>query len=257
MPKATFLANPETAIKNAPLLPVGTAPLASRNIFNVAQLQSETATIQNTTLQNITSFIAYRYLCRENKAGSTNCSYNNELVFSPGVGKVLDGDIYAPATGDNSYIFYAKAEKLGTYTISTGATSTTSTTTSTTTSGFSCTTAPTVTIAAPTSFVDGVNAVLELTKNTSNVVTGITVTNQGSGYTTVPPVTVNVPNGGTCTPYTPSIKATLAGGKITGASLQVLTPTVEVARGTLEPNKLYFAVIDGGAGYTTPPTVTL
>lgn len=27
------------------------------------------------------------------------------------------GDIYAPATGDNTYIFYAKAEKLGTFTI--------------------------------------------------------------------------------------------------------------------------------------------
>lgn len=37
----------------------------------------------------------------------------------------------------------------------------------------------------------------------------------------------------------------------------MLTPTVEVARGTLEPNKLYFAVIDGGAGYTVAPTVTI
>lgn len=85
MSKAQFLANPTTAIKNAPLLPVGTAPLASRNIFNLAQLQSESVTTQNSTLQNITNFIAYRYLCRESKVGSTNCSYNNELVFSPGV----------------------------------------------------------------------------------------------------------------------------------------------------------------------------
>ncbi len=85
MSKATFLANPTTAIKNAPLLPVGTAPLASRNIFNLAQLQSEPSAIQNTTLQYLTQFIPYRYLCRESKVGSTNCSYNNELVFSPGV----------------------------------------------------------------------------------------------------------------------------------------------------------------------------
>ena len=83
------------------------------------------------------------------------------------------------------------------------------------------------------------------------------MTTQGSGYASAPKVTVNVPNAGTCTPYTPSVKATVTGGKVTSASLQVLTPTVEVARGTLEPNKLYFAVIDGGAGYTTPPTVTL
>ncbi len=85
MSKAAFLANPITAIKNAPTLPIGTAPLASRNIFNLAQLQSESTTIQNSTLQYITQFIAYRYLCRENKAGSTKCSYNNELVFSPGI----------------------------------------------------------------------------------------------------------------------------------------------------------------------------
>lgn len=117
MSKAQFLANPTTAIKNAPLLPVGTAPLASRNIFNLAQLQSESATTQNSTLQNITNFITYRYLCRESKVGSTNCSYNNELVFSPGTGTTLGGDIYAPATGDNTYIFYTKAEKLGTFTL--------------------------------------------------------------------------------------------------------------------------------------------
>lgn len=85
MSKAVFLADPVTAIKNAPLLPVGTAPLASRNIFNLAQLQSEPVVTQNSTLQYLTQFIAYRYLCRESKAGSTNCSYNNELVFSPGV----------------------------------------------------------------------------------------------------------------------------------------------------------------------------
>jgi len=117
MSKATFLADPVTAIKNAPLLPVGTAPLASRNIFNVAQLQFESVATQNSTLQYVTQFIAYRYLCRESKAGSTKCSYNNELVFSPGTGTTLGGDIYAPATGDNTYIFYAKAEKLGTFTV--------------------------------------------------------------------------------------------------------------------------------------------
>lgn len=89
-----------------------------------------------------------------------------------------------------------------------------------------CTAAPTVTIAAPTGTVTGTTAVLELAKNASNVVTGVTVTTQGSGYGAVPKVTVN----GACTPYTPSVKATLTSGKVTSASLQVLTPTVEVAR---------------------------
>lgn len=68
MSKTAFLANPTEAIKNAPTIPIGTTALASRNIFNLAQLQSESQTIQDTTIQNITNIIYYRYLCRESKA---------------------------------------------------------------------------------------------------------------------------------------------------------------------------------------------
>lgn len=74
MSKATFLANPEDAIKNAPTIPVAnTGVFTSRNLFNTAQLQSESATIQNATIDGITQFIAYRYLCTQNQAGATSC----------------------------------------------------------------------------------------------------------------------------------------------------------------------------------------
>ena len=136
------------------------------------------------------------------------------------------------------------------YKLSTSACTNTGSTTDT------CTVAPTITIAAPIGVVSGTNAVLELATNAGNI-TGVIVTTQGSGYSIIPKVAINIPNGGTCAPYTPNIKTTLTGGKVTNAILQVLSPTVEVSRWILEPNKLYFAVIQGGAGYTTSPTVTI
>ncbi len=72
-------------------------------------------------------------------------------------------------------------------------------------------------------------------------------------------MTVVIPNNGTCTPYTPAVGTTVAGGVVTGAVFQVATPTVQVTRGALQTNNLLFAVTNGGAGYTTanPPTVTI
>lgn len=72
-------------------------------------------------------------------------------------------------------------------------------------------------------------------------------------------MTVVIPNNGTCTPYTPAVGTTVAGGLVTAATFKVATPTVEVARGALQTNNLIFAVTNGGAGYTTanPPTVTI
>lgn len=102
------------------------------------------------------------------------------------------------------------------------------TATATTSAAGSCTVAPTITIAGPTGSMAGVNAVLNLTNITTNL--GVTVANQGSGYSTAPTVTVNVPNNGTCSPYTPNIKTVVTSGKITGATFQVLAPTVNVAR---------------------------
>lgn len=90
MSKETFLANPTQAIQNAPTINVGSAGVfTSRNLFNLAQLQSETSTIQTATINNITTSIAYRYLCTQNQAGATNCGYNNQTVHSPGTGYVL------------------------------------------------------------------------------------------------------------------------------------------------------------------------
>lgn len=90
MTKATFLADPITAIKNAPNITVGsTGVMTSRDIFNLAQLQSEDAAIQTSTINNLTTSIAYRYLCAENQVNSTQCSYNNHQVHKPGTGYVL------------------------------------------------------------------------------------------------------------------------------------------------------------------------
>lgn len=67
MSKATFLADPITAIKNAPIMPVGSTYLASRHIFNLAQLQSENTTLQNTTIDNLDTVIENRYICTQNQ----------------------------------------------------------------------------------------------------------------------------------------------------------------------------------------------
>lgn len=85
MTKETFLANPAQAIQNAPTIPVGsTGVFTSRNLFNLAQLQSESDIIKNATIDSITASIAYRYLCTQNLAGATNCGFNNQTVHSPG-----------------------------------------------------------------------------------------------------------------------------------------------------------------------------
>lgn len=70
-------------------------------------------------------------------------------------------------------------------------------------------------------------------------------------------MTVTIPGNGTCTPYTPNIKTVVTNGQITGASLQVLAPTVEVDESGILDDTLIFAVIQGGAGYTSTPTVTV
>lgn len=121
--------------------------------------------------------------------------------------------------------------------------------------GFSCTVAPTLVISAPTGAITGVAATLKL--NTAR--TGVTVETGGSGYTASPVVTVNIPNNGTCTPYTPAIGTTVSAGSITTAIFKVATPTVEVSRGALITDKLVFAVTNGGAGYsaTNQPVVTI
>lgn len=90
MTKAAFLADPITAIKNAPTKIIGnTGMYTSRNLFNLAQLESESDTVKNATVDSITTSIAYRYLCTQNQSGSTSCGYNNQTVHSPGTGYTL------------------------------------------------------------------------------------------------------------------------------------------------------------------------
>lgn len=87
--KTAFLADPTTAIKNASLIPVGNTYLASRRIFNIAQLESENTTLKNTTIDNLDVVIDNRYLCTQSQVGATSCHTNNDAVHTPGTGYTL------------------------------------------------------------------------------------------------------------------------------------------------------------------------
>lgn len=72
--------------------------------------------------------------------------------------------------------------------------------------GTGYTTAPTVTISAPTS---GTTATATASINSSGVVTSVTVTNPGSGYTTTPTVTFSAPTSGTAATGTATLGSAL------------------------------------------------
>lgn len=65
MTKEQFLANPTAAINNARVVPIGnTRTPISRLQFNIPQLLSETQGVQTTTINNLKSSIANRFLCK-------------------------------------------------------------------------------------------------------------------------------------------------------------------------------------------------
>lgn len=115
MSEATFMANPEEAIKNAPVVPVGNTRWTERLIFNLAQLESEAATTQTATLNALTSSVAHRYMCTENVVGATNCSNNSNMGWTPGFGKSQGGDIYVSASNSGGGVAFAKGQILGTF----------------------------------------------------------------------------------------------------------------------------------------------
>lgn len=112
MTETAFLANPSEAIKNAKVLPIGNTRDIERLIFNTKQLESEAPATQTATLNTITSFVAHRYMCTEDKIGATNCSNNGNMGWTPSFGTTLNGDIFVSAHNNGSGVTFAKAQKL-------------------------------------------------------------------------------------------------------------------------------------------------
>lgn len=108
MSETTFMANPEDAIKNAPVIPVGNTRWTERLIFNKAQLESETAPTQTTVINSLTSFVAHKYMCTQNAVGATNCSNNSDMGWTPSFGKALNGDIYVSNSNSGSGVTFTK-----------------------------------------------------------------------------------------------------------------------------------------------------
>jgi len=78
MTKEQFMANPSAAINNARVIPIGrTRVPASRLQFNMPRLLSETVGVQTTTINNLKSSVASRFLCKTLGATSTDCHVNN------------------------------------------------------------------------------------------------------------------------------------------------------------------------------------
>lgn len=116
MPKATFLANPAQAIKNAEIIPVGnTRTPHTRLQFNLEQFKSETPTVQASVIDALDSSIVNKYMCTESKVGATSCHVNNGGAYIYSTGYTVGGDIYVSKTDSAGSVVFAKAEILGTF----------------------------------------------------------------------------------------------------------------------------------------------
>jgi len=136
--------------------------------------------------------------------------------------------------------------------------------------GANYTSAPTVTVSAPSN-ANGVNATLVSSITTgSGGVLNITMSNIGSGYTSVPAVTISAPNatGGTQATATATIQSgnVVAIGVTNPGSGYTSPPTVTITGGggtsaaanaTISVGTVNaVAITDAGYGYTTSPTIT-
>jgi len=110
--------------------------------------------------------------------------------------------------------------------------------------GTGYTTAPTVTIAAPTT---GTTATATATINSSGVVTSVTITNPGSGYTTTPAVTFSAPTSGTAATGTATLGCALSilsGNYSSPTGLTYFFGTTSLANiGFYAANKSLFMVV--------------
>lgn len=112
--EALFMLDPVTAIKNAPEVPIA-ATRNSRVLFNIAQLQSEDVTTQNTTIDGLQSLVYNRYLCTESMINAGTCNNNSSGNDVPNFGYTIGGNIYVSGSGNGSTVQYALGQILGTF----------------------------------------------------------------------------------------------------------------------------------------------
>ena len=106
MPKATFLADTTTAIKNAPEIALG-ASRGKRVTFNFAQLQSETVSEQNNVIDNLDTLVnRLKYLCTQSIINAPECDNNSAGSWVPSFGYTVGGPIYVSVTGGSSTVTY-------------------------------------------------------------------------------------------------------------------------------------------------------
>lgn len=116
MTKEAFLVNPEKAIQNALVLPIGNTRIPkSRLQFNLPQLLSETTTVQATTIDNLKTTILSRFLCKTPGIESKDCYSNNLGAYIPAFSYTPTGPLYSSVTGSDGYVGMAAYQRLGTF----------------------------------------------------------------------------------------------------------------------------------------------
>ncbi len=115
-----FTADPETAIKNTALVPVGYTRIPdTRYLFNTAQLAAEPAGTRAGLIDGFASFIPNRFLCTENKVNAPECHVNNLGTWAPGIGYAPTAQVHVSFSDNDSGVVFSPAEVLGTFTVTT------------------------------------------------------------------------------------------------------------------------------------------
>lgn len=105
-------ANPTQALAAAVDIPIGyTRTPMTRFVFNFAQLESEPASTQNSTIQSITSWIVNRYLCTQNVVNASQCHVNNLGVGMPAFSRTTSDTLYGSYTDSNSGVGFTTYRK--------------------------------------------------------------------------------------------------------------------------------------------------
>ena len=116
MTKEAFLADPEKAIQNAMVLPIGNVRYPHARLqFNMPQLLSETATMQTTVITNFYAYVYSRFPCKTLAVGAKDCHSNNLGAYLPGISYTPTGTIYSSIHDGDGYVQYTPYQRLGTF----------------------------------------------------------------------------------------------------------------------------------------------